>query len=551
MLPTLTFFPAPDNFELPKHFPSPFNHLPHPIAEQAILELQKILKGETEWQHDFDAPDGGKMLGVLVVRDQDGRLGFLTAFSGMLAGRWSWPGFVPPVFDLAERATFLPAGEVKLAIYQQEIQALQQADDYIAMQAQIAELTLQQDAEISLLKEANRQRKIERRQQRQAFGTSLSQSLREKLFARLSFESQQDKRALRGLVEQWRECLFVTQTKLKALDIQIKALKSERSELSNGLHRLVFDGYLLCNRLAERQAITDFFPEGLPPGGAGDCAAPKLIHYANQQGLKPIALAEFWWGAAPKEGVRHHGHFYPACRGKCHPILPFMLRGLDLQTWQSAAHQFTDLDAPTTIYEDADLVVVNKPWGLLSIPGKEISDSVFTRMQQRYPEARGPLLVHRLDMSTSGLLLIAKNEIAHKALQKQFLNRSIEKRYVAVLSKRLPDEPNSGSINLPLRVDLDDRPRQMVCYSHGKAAKTEWQVITRNQTTTRIYFCPVTGRTHQLRVHAAHHTGLNAAIVGDELYGQPSERLLLHAECLSFTHPITHQRIELNVPAPF
>ncbi len=536
--------PDTTKFKLPKVFPSPFNNTPHPIAQLASIELQNRLNDPAEWQHDFDAPDGGKMLGVLVVQDNAGQLGFLSSFSGMLAGRWQLPGFVPPLFNLTEREAFLPAGESELAIYNQEIQKQQQTNEYIALQTQLIELRFQQNIEIEALKKKNRQQKDLRRQQRR-------KAPQDTLLARLAFESQQDKRAIRELIAQWHERLAAPQAQLNDIETQITRLKSARAELSNQLHRSVFDGYRLLNRLGEKKLIASFFSEGLPPGGAGDCAAPKLIQYAHQQKLKPIALAEFWWGAAPKKTVRHHGHFYPACRGKCHPILPFMLQGLDLQIWQSAAHHLVDANAPPTVYEDADLLVVNKPWGLLSIPGKEVDDSVFTRMKQRYPQATGALLVHRLDMSTSGLILIAKNAVTHKALQKQFLNRTVEKRYVAVLSKRLPTQPGKGDIDLPLRVDLDDRPRQMICYAHGKPAKTHWQIIKQDQDTTRVYLYPVTGRTHQLRVHAAHQDGLNAAIVGDELYGQPGERLLLHAERLCFTHPRNNKRIELEVSAPF
>ena len=284
-----------------------------------------------------------------------------------------------------------------------------------------------------------------------------------------------------------------------------------------------------------------------PPGGTGDCAAPKLFQYAFQNNLKPLALAEFWWGGSPENGIRHHGEFYPPCRGKCQPILPFMLKGLGVELLFSPEVD-TCLE-PDIIYQDDDIVVLNKPAGLLSIPGKEHSHSVTAWLATKFPDAIGLLLVHRLDMATSGLLLAAKNSVAHKMLQKQFLCRTVKKRYVAVLSK--PIDTADKVIDLPLRVDLDDRPRQMVCYQHGKTALTEVEVISTDNESSRVYFYPLTGRTHQLRVHAAHSQGLSAPIVGDELYGARSGRMLLHADSLSFNHPLSGERMTFGSEVPF
>jgi len=405
-----------DEQALPQAFPSPFNNQPHGIAKLAAAQLQTRLASGS-WRHDFEADDGGRMFGVLVLKDANGRLGYLAAFAGRLAGLMQAPDFVPPLFD-----------------------------------------------------------------------------------------------------------------------------QGQESDKQNS--------YRLSNRLGEEQVLSHFFTSQVPDG-AGDCAAPKLLDYAHRHGLMPVALAEFWWGASPSQAVRHHGHFYPACRSKCHPILPFMLRGLELQPQHFPGGDAYDAHAPDTVYEDDELVVVNKPAGLLSVPGKEVEDSVLTRLRLRYPDASGPLLVHRLDMSTSGLLLAAKTAASHKTLQQQFEIRSVEKRYQAILSKRLPEQVEAGSVELPLRVDLDDRPRQLVCFSHGRSATTHWQVIERQKSSTRVYLYPLTGRTHQLRLHAAHKDGLNAPIVGDELYGVEGERLLLHAERLRFTHPGSGQGLEVMAAAPF
>jgi len=544
------FLVTPQESELPKAFPSPFSNTPHAIARQAAAQLQAWLISQSSWQHEFDAVDGGKMFGVLVVKDRDDRLGFLSAFSGMLAGQWQLPDFVPPVFDQSQWLTFLPAGEAELASYATQIEGLHNSHELDHLREQLNQLRQQQETDIQVLKQTHKARKTQRRQKRDT-GKCFSADEKKELLNKLSFESQQDKRELKQSNAKWQIKLDVLEQQLDVIEGQIEALKKARAKLSNSLHQQVFATYTLSNKQGDEKPISHFFEDGYPPSGAGDCAAPKLIHYAHQHDLTPLALAEFWWGAAPKQAVRHHGHYYPACRGKCQPILPFMLKGLVLQPDTMLGGNCNDHQAPATVYEDDDLVVVNKPSGLLSVPGKEVRDSVLTRLQQRYPNATGPLLVHRLDMSTSGLLLAAKNSETHKALQHQFEQRSIEKRYVAILAKRLVEHQHKGTIELPLRVDLDDRPRQLVCFSYGKPAKTHWQVISRQQATTRIYFYPVTGRTHQLRMHASHKDGLNAAIVGDELYGEAAEGLLLHAERLRFTQPNTGERIEVKVPAPF
>ncbi len=544
----IPLFPEPCRAQLPDLFPSPFNNRPHPLAQQAGDELQGWLSRHGAGLHDFDAPEGGKMFGVLVVRDEAGRIGYLRGFSGMLGGEWLVKGFVPPVFDSGARQTFWPAGEAQLVAYRAEIEGLVQSPARQALLVEMARLQRQQDAEGVALKARHKARKGSRRRQR-ARGAETAAEV-QALLARLALESQNDKRELRRWRAQWQSKTAALQAQLAEIEMQISALKTARAKRSKQLHQQLFATYVLTNRLAEQREISAFFEQQHPPGGAGDCAGPKLIHYALRHGLTPLALAEFWWGAAPKQGVRQHGRYYPACRGKCRPILPFMLRGLEVQP-APALGEGVDASAPAVVYEDEHLVVVNKPHGLLSVPGREVTDSVLRRMQQRYPDASGPLLVHRLDLSTSGLLLVAKCASIHKALQKQFIQRTIHKRYVAILSQALPEGVDEGLVSLPLRVDLDDRPRQLVCHRYGKAAQTRWRVVTRGEGSTRVYLYPVTGRTHQLRLHAAHPQGLNAPIKGDELYGDGDGRLRLHAECLGFTHPVSAQRLIFRVPAPF
>jgi tRNA pseudouridine32 synthase / 23S rRNA pseudouridine746 synthase len=267
-------------------------------------------------------------------------------------------------------------------------------------------------------------------------------------------------------------------------------------------------------------------------------------------------MAEFWWGQSPSSEIRKQGHFYPACKSKCEPILGHMLQGIDMGVNPMNINPAEGKDL-TIMYEDDYLVVVNKPADFLSVPGKRVDDSVFTRMKNKYPEATGPMVVHRLDMSTSGLLLIAKTKEVHQHLQNQFLKRKIKKRYVALLAGTMMHEEHlealntEGFIDLPIRVDLDDRPRQLVCYEHGRFAQTKWQLIEHLENQTRVHFYPLTGRTHQLRVHAAHPKGLNMPIVGDDLYGKRADRLYLHAEYLEFTHPISEEVIQVEAKADF
>ncbi len=542
----ITYFPIqPNKRDLPKGFPSPFNKSPHPLAWHACQLLQERLRQGLASEHNFDVADGGKMFAALVVRDQNGRLGYLAAYSGMLGGEWLASGFVPPVFDLRARDEYLFAGEAILRNYSTRISALQNSRKRKTLQHELAQLRESQESELCALKACHKKNK----QQRHALRAKTPKS-QEALWAKLSLESQRDKRAMKTLKEAWQQALAPLQRQLAEMDCALNVLRKERAALSNSLQRQVFSAYELTNKGGETACLTDFFPDKRPPGGAGDCAGPKLVHYAVKQGLTPIALAEFWWGARPAGAIRHHAHYYPACRGKCQPILPFMLKGYDVSSRPLLGEYLEDNNAPHTVYEDEVILAVNKPCGLLSVPGKEIKDSVLTRLQTRYPEATGPLLVHRLDLATSGLLLVAKTREVHKALQRQFIKRTIEKRYVAVLSKKLLGDAQ-GVVELPLCVDVHDRPRHQVCFIHGKAAKTRWRVISLGKTTTRVYFYPVTGRTHQLRVHASHQKGLNAPIVGDELYGYKDQRLFLHAERLCFTHPLTGERLTLTVPAPF
>lgn len=332
----------------------------------------------------------------------------------------------------------------------------------------------------------------------------------------------------------------------------IEALKEERKQRSIALQQWIFEQFRLRNARGEEQDIYSIFTQTAhrnPPAGTGECAAPKLLQYAYLNNLQPLAMAEFWWGDSPKGEIRRHGHYYPACRHKCEPIMNFMLQGLQVEP-NPLLTSNTDATQLETVYEDDYLLVVNKPAGMLSVPGKTDQASVLTLLQERYPDATGPILVHRLDMATSGLLLAAKDKDTHALLQKQFEGRTVKKRYIALL-EGIPQAEPKGFIRLPLRPDFDNRPLQMVCYEYGKPAVTRYEIMDTENDRTRMAFYPETGRTHQLRVHAAHPEGLNCPIVGDPLYGQPADRLYLHAERLEFRHPVTGQRLQIQKEAPF
>ncbi|MDB4297800.1 RluA family pseudouridine synthase, partial [Flavobacteriaceae bacterium] len=367
----------------------------------------------------------------------------------------------------------------------------------------------------------------------------------------LAKQSVLNKFLLRELTEKWQQKVTALQTEIDLTKIQIKSLKQQRKKRSNQLQKFLFEQYQFLNKGQETKNLLDIFKDTAfetPPAGAGECAAPKLLQYAFANNLTPVCMAEFWWGDAPKSQIRKHGNYYPACQGKCKPILGHMLNQTEVDDNPLLTNPGEGKEV-ATVYEDECLVVVNKPAEFLSVPGKTIQDSVYLRMKLKYPNATGPLIVHRLDMSTSGLMLIAKSKEVHDNLQRQFIKRFVKKRYVALLDKELKD--NSGTIDLPLRLDIDDRPRQLVCYEHGKSARTFWEKIEVVNGKTKVYFYPITGRTHQLRVHASHTTGLSAPIVGDDLYGTKSNRLHLHAESITFTHPNTKEELTITAEAPF
>ncbi|WGH76661.1 pseudouridine synthase [Tenacibaculum tangerinum] len=540
MTKIISFSSDISTIKLPNKFDYPYNYSPHPLAKIAAKELQQYLTTQTDFSHNFgiknpeEANALGKMFGVLVVQESNKKLGYLAAFSGKLDDSTQHQHFVPPVYDVLDANGFYLKTEKQLNELTRKIGYLESPSAFI--EAKKAYQETQQLHEKLLTDEQSKIK--QRRKLRKKVGQQNNQlNINEEFYLREYEVYLNDK---------------IVPLK-KAYDIQqgqIEELKQQRADLSAWVQQEIFKKYVFLNYRGNSQNLFAIFNDTSQniPAGAGDCCAPKLLQYAYKHQLKPICMAEFWWGKPLQTSIRKHQNYYPACTGKCKPILTYMLQGLHVD--ENPLNTLLKKEkALTIIYEDAELLVINKPNDLLSVPGKEIKDSVYSRIQKLYPHATGPLIVHRLDMATSGILLVAKNEETYKSLQAQFIHKTIQKRYVAVLDGVLKDK--KGTIELPIRVDLNDRPKQLVCYQYGKRACTTWEIIEVLEHTTKVHLYPITGRTHQLRVHAAHHLGLNTPILGDDLYGTKADRLYLHAEKITFVHPTTKEQVSFTVPAPF
>ncbi|ENM5737899.1 RNA pseudouridine synthase [Vibrio mimicus] len=551
-----THFISPTrDITLPKRFTYPFCYQPHPLCEIAASELQQHLLTQTHWYHPFGLTDTdpqahGKMFGVLVVQHASGELGYLSAFSGQLAEQNELPGFVPPVFDRFADRTFFRIDGDEIASINQQVREQEADPELVRLTATIAKYQSQAEQALEQQRVLMAEQRQNRKQQREQ-AELLSEQERAVLFVTLAEESVCQKRQLQFIKQEWEQRIATEESLLNAKLAIIEQLKQERKQRSAALQKKLFTGYRFANIAGVEKNLVELFSvtkNPLPPAGSGECAAPKLLHYAFQHQLKPIALAEFWWGRSPKSEIRQHKKFYPACQSKCQPILAHMLQGMELDDNPLLNNPAADKEI-SIVYQDEAIVVVNKPAEFLSVPGVHVHDSVLTRLQAQFSEAEGVFALHRLDMSTSGLLVFALTRRANKHLQKQFITRAVQKRYVAMLDGTFADA--QGEIELPLCGDLDDRPRQKVCWQQGKPALTHWETVAVEQGRTRVYLYPHTGRTHQLRVHCAHHLGLNCPIVGDDLYGTQDQRLHLHAEKLSFSHPYTKQPMTFEVAADF
>jgi len=532
------------NYSLPKKFTFPFSYEPHPLTELAANELQENLRSQ-----NVRNEISGKMYGVLVVQDKSGEIGYLASFSGQDYEGDPPVNFVPPIYNRLELEGFYKKGEKELGKINHKLKKLEEDQNFINLMKELKEQSKNSNLELKAEQEKKQKSKAVRKEKREDGMVNLSPDAYDQLDERLRKESRNEDYNYKKLHKTWKKKIASIQSKVAVYESHIQQLKKERKKKSIQLQKQIFDQYQFLNVRGKRKGLEEIFePLGYPPSGAGDCALPKLLQYAFANHYEPQAMGEFWWGKAPKSELRKEGRFYPACSGKCKPILGHMLKGLNLE--DDPLLQYTAEDKVIeTLYEDEQIAVIVKPAGLLSIPSKEIKDSVLMRMGKKYPKASGPLLAHRLDKLTSGIMLISKDLESHKCLQKQFMDKSIQKRYSAILEGKLGKQ--EGEVNLPISVDEDNRPMQKVDVESGRKALTKWKQIGQNEEKSMVLFIPVTGRTHQLRVHAAHPQGLNAPIVGDTLYGNRAERLMLHAEYIQFKHPENHQVMEFENKASF
>lgn len=537
---------------------------PHPLCIQACREVQEMLARREDWQEEIAR---GKMFGVLIVEnvktDTDvPKWGYLAAYSGQIGGRSDWEDFVPAVFDYLQPDGYFKTHEAEISRINQSISHLEKDERMKEARTLIRQLQEERKRTIAAYQEKMKEAKAKRDSRREAGNLSEAEE------AEMIRESQFMKAELRRLKKSLSEKTAL-ETEFEDYQENILRLKQLRKQLSDALQQWLFSQFRMLNQEGESKDLLEIFrdealkeyPQAaiatsriaalkmVPPAGSGECCEPKLLQYAYQHGYKPLQMAMFWWGESPKEEIRHHLQFYPACNGKCKPILHWMLPA---STFEPEAINLSIYDKVETLYEDREIAVIHKPEGLLSVPGKDAAQpSVYALMRRKYPEATGPLIVHRLDMATSGVLLIAKTEFAYHRLQQAFLNHQIQKKYVAIISGK--EILEKGIISLPLLPDYLNRPRQMVSHEQGKEAITEYEILERiDSSHLRIALYPKTGRTHQLRVHCAHQEGLNAPILGDPLYGnEKAARLHLHAEEITFEHPLTGKKITIKRKADF
>ena len=515
----------------------PMGYVVSPCCELAAKEVQEEIRKHSDWLAEAEK---GKMFGVLVVEDSEGQTGFLAAFSGQLCGRADWDYFVPAIFDYLQPDGYFKQEEAQISDINHRVMALEhsqemkEAEDTLeTARATMTAATGAYKAEMDAAKRRRDEIRIANEK------VDEGELIRESQFMKAEF---------RRLKKRHAERVEACEQRLKDLQNKVNELRQERHQRSDALQRWLFEHFVMLNAKGEWRNLLDIFDDynGLvPPSGAGECCAPRLLQYAYRHQLRSLGIAEFWWGQSPVGEVRRHLAYYPACRGKCLPILTFMMQGLDVDS----IHQEKPKEAtPDIIYEDDWLMVVNKPAGMLSVPGKMEAPSVWSFARDHCPDADGPMIVHRLDMATSGLMVVAKTKEAHRKLQDQFLRREVRKTYVAVLDGRVAETvPTKGTINLPMRPDLDDRPRQMVDFKHGKRAVTAYEIVGEDDHgRTIVQLHPLTGRTHQLRVHCAHQLGLNCPILGDTLYGHPADWLHLHAAKITFLHPMMKERLEVR-----
>ena len=564
--------------DIPERMNNPLDYEPHPLCIAACKELQAYLAERKDWRGEIDK---GKMFGVLIVEKNDKKIGYLAAYSGQIGGRSDWKGFVPAVFDYLQPDGYFKTHEAKITELNQRIAHLINNPEIKETERILNKLHKVQEHKLNLHKMQITEAKAKRDARRQEASLHPdTKGLTPEEEQAMIKESQFLKAELRRFKK-----LISQKTPLEEMydnyQKGLQEIKQLRKSDSDELQKWLFSQFKMLNDKGESKDLLEIFKEFnqmVPPAGSGECCEPKLLQYAFEHGLKPIQMAMFWWGESPKEEIRHHLHFYPACNGKCKPILHWMLPADVFEQASADAYIYNKVEI---LYEDQELAVIHKPEGMLSVPGKDAQQpSIYSWARKQFPEATGPLIVHRLDMATSGLMVIAKTEFAYHRLQEQFTSHQVQKRYVAIvcckdkdMAQRIKDA--AKMISLPLMPDYLDRPRQIVNHEQGKEAITEYEVLGSEERRVkseefnsaanhevqssnlkvqciRLALYPKTGRTHQLRVHCAHREGLDAPILGDPLYGNvKADRLYLHAEAITFKHPLTGKEIHIERKADF
>ena len=571
--------------DIPERMNNPLDYEPHPLCIAACKELQAYLAERKDWREEIDK---GKMFGVLIVEKNDKEIGYLAAYSGQIGGRSDWKGFVPAVFDYLQPDGYFKTHEAKITELNQRIAHLINNPEIKETERILNKLHKVQEHKLNLHKMQITEAKAKRDARRQEASLHPdTKGLTPEEEQAMIKESQFLKAELRRFKK-----LISQKTPLEEMydnyQKGLQEIKQLRKSDSDELQKWLFSQFKMLNDKGESKDLLEIFKEFnqmVPPAGSGECCEPKLLQYAFKHGLKPLQMAMFWWGESPKEEIRHHLHFYPACNGKCKPILHWMLPADVFEQASADAYIYNKVEI---LYEDQELAVIHKPEGMLSVPGKDAQQpSIYSWARKQFPEATGPLIVHRLDMATSGLMVIAKTEFAYHRLQEQFTSHQVQKRYVAIvcckdkdMAQRIKDA--AKMISLPLMPDYLDRPRQIVNHEQGKEAVTEYEVLGSEERRVkseefnsaanhevpssnlkaqssnlkvqciRLALYPKTGRTHQLRVHCAHREGLDAPILGDPLYGNvKADRLYLHAEAITFKHPLTGKEIHIERKADF
>ena len=531
--------------ELPVRFNNPFYYSPHRLCMIAADEVRANMLGS-----DVVAAEAakGKMFGVLVVRDKEGNVGYLAAFSGLFMGSNKVEGFVPPVFDLQNPDGYFKREEAEISAINAKIKELEASAEYIVAKSALEAVKCAADEALDGMRAEFATNKAGRAQLRA--GGALTADDEATLIKASQFEKAELKRAQRA----WQAKIVEKGNLLKIFTDKKALYIAERRRRSAALQQWLFRQFVMQNGRGEKRTLLDIFKEHrgcIPPAGAGECAGPKLMQYAYANSLHPLALAEFWVGESPVGEVRRDGCFYGACKSKCEPILTYMLQGLDVE--ENALEHGGDIKALEVVYEDEWLVAVNKPSGVLSVPGIVGGTSVQQWLREEYLRCNELFVVHRLDMATSGVLVAAKSMEVYKAMQAFFASRDVKKEYIALLDG-VPSA-DSGTISLPLAADYDARPRQKVDYRNGKEAVTRYDILDvvgyDGKQCALVRFEPLTGRTHQLRVHSAYKDGLDVPIVGDALYGRIADRLMLHAASLEFRHPVTGEKVSITAKIPF